>query len=116
MKNSVTIFDRFTVYADGSIYLGEYRLPQYANSNGYLSVKIEGKFYQVHRIVASAFLSNDGKPYVNHKNGNRHDNSASNLEWVTPSENTRHAIERGTHFNLAKYMSERRMTFINQFR
>ena len=54
------------------------------------------KRMRVHRMVAMTFIDNpDNKPYVNHINGNRYDNNVENLEWVTPSENTKHAVETG---------------------
>ena len=50
----------------------------------------------VHRLVAKAFIPNpDELPCVNHKNGRKLDNRANNLEWVTYSENTNHAIKTG---------------------
>jgi hypothetical protein len=53
------------------------------------------RFY-IHRLVASAFIPNPhNKPHVNHKNRNRSDNSASNLEWVTAAENTAHLLQTG---------------------
>lgn len=58
---------------------------------GYKNVQIGKKRYLVHRLVASAFLGPSDKQ-VNHKNGIRGDNSLSNLEWVTQSENHRHAF------------------------
>lgn len=35
------------------------------------------------------------KPHINHENGNKFDNRAVNLTWVTPSENTSHAWSTG---------------------
>lgn len=67
---------------------------------GYLSVglKINGKrkTISVHRLVAMSFIPNpDDKPYVNHINGIKTDNSIENLEWSTAKENTDHGIKLG---------------------
>ena len=69
---------------------------QHQNNYGYNTVVMyadgEGKSKGVHRIVASAFigLPNDGEQ-VNHKDGNKTNNSLDNLEWVTQAENLRHS-------------------------
>ena len=45
----------------------------------------------LHRLVAETFVPNSGgKPEVNHKDGNKLNCSASNLEWVTAHENRLH--------------------------
>lgn len=64
--------------------------------NGHLTNKL------VHRVVAEAFIPNSqNKKEVNHLDGNRLNNRSSNLEWVTSSENKRHAREQlGTTYNV----------------
>ena len=57
------------------------------NGNGYK--KKFGKY--VHRMVAESFIPKvEGKNEVNHKNGDKSDNRAINLEWVTHRENQIH--------------------------
>jgi len=60
--------------------------------SGYLFVNINKKKYVIHRLVAILFIDNPlNKKEVNHKNGIKSDNNISNLEWVTASENSKHA-------------------------
>lgn len=55
---------------------------------GYKRVNISNKNYFVHRLVALLFLDNpDNLPIVHHKDGNRANNSVSNLEWTTQKNN-----------------------------
>ncbi|CAE7918993.1 unnamed protein product, partial [Symbiodinium sp. KB8] len=61
--------------------------------SGYYSVNKSGRFMLVHRLVAATFL---GQPryshlQVNHKDLDRGNNHVTNLEYVTGSENVRHA-------------------------
>lgn len=75
-------------------------LKSYITTRGYELVKLckKGvvKSYSVHRLVAKAFCSNTHeKPEVNHKDGDKLNNHASNLEWNTPSENQKHAFTEG---------------------
>ena len=71
------------------------RPSRYGYSRVILCLKDVGlKDVYLHRMVAIAFLGYPIKPeyQVNHKNGIKHDNMVENLEWVTPSENIRHAF------------------------
>lgn len=68
------------------------------NGLGYLFVDLykNGKHRReyVHRLVANAFIPNpQNKPYINHIDGNPHNNSIINLEWCTPLENVEHAVK-----------------------
>lgn len=75
------------------------------SSDGYCHVSLSKdgveKHCQLHRIVAAAFIPNpDTKPQVNHKDGNKQNNCANNLEWVSAQENTQHAIDFGLRQNV----------------
>lgn len=52
------------------------------NGKGYRRVRLQGKTFKVHRLVAEAFVPNpDNLPYVLHKDGDRENNHYTNLEW-----------------------------------
>ena len=71
-------------------------LKQWNRGKGYLAVQIKGKTYSVHRLVAKAFLKNPNNyTEVNHKDGNKHNNDISNLEWISHQENMKHAGKSG---------------------
>lgn len=83
--------------ARGTIVNG-HDLTLHENSNGYLRVSMrlqdehKSKEHLVHRLVANAFIPNDpNRPFINHKDGNKHNNHLSNLERCTKSENELHA-------------------------
>lgn len=66
------------------------------NNCGYLRVGTRKNRVFVHRLVALAFIPNPlNKPCVNHIDGVKTNNHASNLEWVTYSENINHAYKNG---------------------
>ena len=68
--------------------------PSLLNS-GYLGVKIATRGTTVHAAVALAFVGPQPtrQHTVNHKNGDKLDNRAENLEWMTQAENNRHAVD-----------------------
>ena len=75
-------------------------LKQQQNRCGYLLIrgKKDNKKINIllHQIVAETFISNpENKPEVNHIDGNKQNNCVSNLEWVTYSENLKHAFRTG---------------------
>jgi hypothetical protein len=71
---------------------------QHQQNCGYLLVWLwlNGKqqTLSVHRLVARAFVAGTGET-VNHKNGDKTDNRATNLEWLSYSENHLHAVATG---------------------
>jgi hypothetical protein len=63
---------------------------------GYYKVVLAKRLYAIHRLVARTFVPNPKrKPLVNHLDGLKLNNQASNLEWVTHQENSQHASRLG---------------------
>ena len=65
--------------------------------NGYESLgfchKDQKANYTVHRLVALTFIANpQNLEFVNHKDGNKLNNTVGNLEWISPSDNALHSV------------------------
>ncbi len=70
-----------------------------SKNNRYVKIHLD-KFYPLHRLVAEHFIPNPkGLPQVNHKDGNRYNNAASNLEWVSCKDNLKHAYRNNLKTN-----------------
>ena len=89
----IHITEDYDVSNQGRIRHGKRILSGSLRPDGYIFVNIKGIQKPLHRYVAEAFIPNpENKPEVNHKDGNKQNNFASNLEWATRSENMIHAV------------------------
>ncbi len=95
---------RLKNYGGGYFLTKERFLNQRLHANGYYRVNLCGdkgtKMYtiEVHLLVINAFHpKEEDRPHANHKDLDRTNNKAENLEWVNRRENTSHsAALRGT--------------------
>lgn len=90
------VFDRYEVSNTGLCRRSDTKrmLGCHAYSNGYRFYHMNNKGHLAHRVVAKAFIPNpENKRCVNHKDGNKNNNHVDNLEWVTYSENHKHAYD-----------------------
>ena len=103
-KEVVNLEEYFLVNEEGIFYSKRNKkiTTPYLNPNGYMYIcttfgnKKITKSYSAHRLIAETFIPNfENRPYVNHIDGNKSNNCVSNLEWVTASDNTKHAINTG---------------------
>lgn len=94
--------------------------------NGYMQVVLamNGKTSsaRVHRLVANAFIPNPNQlPQVNHIDGDKTNNDANNLEWVTAKQNVDHSVlnglrptkHRGHGIKLIDFDTDEQHTFIS---
>lgn len=95
----------YDIYEDGRCYShlsNKFLTPKMSVKYPTYNLTINGKkkSVKIHRMVAETFLPLvDGKEIVNHKDGDTHNFNINNLEWVTASENSQHAIHIGLHQN-----------------
>ena len=79
------------------------------NNKGYKRVFLyknkKAKVFYIHRVVAQAFIPNPNKLIqVNHKDGNKQNNCIDNLEWISCSDNIKHAYNNGLKKPHNKYI------------
>lgn len=98
---------KYTVHKDGRIishYNGKpltislYKPNKQGKKIVYPRVRLcidgKGKWFALHRIIAECYIPNpENLPHINHKDGNRLNNSVENLEWCSHLQNIRHAQE-----------------------
>ncbi len=104
-RDVVGFEDFFLVSSKGRLFSKRSNrlLKLFENKKGYCCVatRIGGRngqtyCFKIHRLVAEAFISNpENLSTVNHINGVKDDNNVDNLEWLSASDNTRHAFETG---------------------
>ena len=110
MRKQINGYNNYYIYDNGDVLNISTNkiLKGSIGENGYkyyrLSKDNNKTMFYAHRLVAEHFLENPNLlPIVNHKDGNKLNNQLSNLEWVSYSENTKHAHDN----NLIKQVSKR---------
>lgn len=91
----------YTISSCGKVFNRAKQMKTYFTKTGYECIKLHdktGKRFNktIHRLVAETFIPNPlNKSEVNHIDGDKSNNDITNLEWVTSSENKRHARTTG---------------------
>ena len=100
MWSKIRGFPNYSVSEDGNVRNDKLNRQKALKKtpDGYLAVDLYNNGIRttskVHRLVGDAYIPNpDGLPQINHKDGNKVNNSVNNLEWVTAKDNMCHAVE-----------------------
>jgi hypothetical protein len=84
--------------------------------DGYLRICLGGKTLKVHRLVCQAFHGPQPAGHeVGHTDGNKLNNAAANLRWVTRSENIKDQVRHGTHRGVANLVYDGRPGELNPY-
>ena len=116
------VYNHLIIHEDGRIFSEKTnKFLKHHINKGYavFSTRLNGRknkaiFLRVHRLVAETYIENtNNKPFVNHIDGNKLNNSINNLEWVTSKENMIHAsknnlltVMKGTDHSSSKLTEE----------
>lgn len=103
MWKKISRNDNYSINEKGEVRndrSGKVKSPFINPKNGYLTVDLyrnnKSVKVPIHRLVAEAFIPNpENKPCIDHKDGNRQNNSIENLRWATYSENNSRFNVRG---------------------
>ena len=102
MRKKISGYERYEIDELGNVYNTETNkvMQGSISEHGYryyrLSKDGKKKMFYGHRLVAEAFIPNpDNLPVINHIDGNKLNNSVTNLEWVSYSENVEKAHQTG---------------------
>jgi 5-methylcytosine-specific restriction endonuclease McrA len=112
------IYEDYIVYSDGRVWSdarNRFLVPS-KTRNGYRRVALhhDNDVYRMslHRLVAMTFMSEgDFSLHVNHIDGNPENNHLSNLEWVSCSDNRRHAYRIGSQRADGVHNGRAKLTF-----
>lgn len=115
-------YENYEIFDNGTVWSKSKRkfLSQWRDKKGYNYVTLfsengSKKNFRVHRLVAIYFLPNiENKPDVNHKDENKDNNSAENLEWVTKIENNRYGT-RAIRSGMSRIDNEKCCTKVSQY-
>lgn len=105
---SVFNFSKYLIGPSGEIVQSRNGKPIFIRTSklGYLEVSLTddrgSRFYtSVHRMVALAYIANPKNlATVNHKDGDKANNSVENLEWVSFKDNIQHSWRKGLRKNM----------------
>ena len=110
--------NRYKIYINGDvescIFKKKKMMNPSKNTDGYLQIGLTKKgeklhkFFLIHRLIAIHFIPNpEDKPFIDHKDGNKLNNSLENLRWTTHQENMLNQknfgkYKKGVYFSKSK--------------